>query len=632
MPLSAENLSLVRLAEFCAPAPRRVTARGGLARLPAHVDAGAVLAMLSAPTHVPEALSAWLSVIVSGSPCGSDEIAQQTYTLTIEPHGVCVQAATPAGARHGLATLAQLVRLASATQQLPCGVIEDWPAIARRGVMLDVSRDRVPTMRELLTLVDTLAACKCNHLQLYIEHTFAYSGHETAWQGWSPMTPDELRRLDAFAAARGVEVAANQNCFGHLAHWLRLPAYAHLAETTGDWMFDIWPRSGPFSLCPTEPASLAFVRDLIVQQARCVKGELFNINCDEVYDIAYGRSKLEVERRGRVAVFTEFLRHVAASVREAGKRPMFWADVILTHADKPEHVAELVSLRDFEMTALVWGYEPDTPFESHVRRVHEAGLEAWVCPGTSSWRAITGRTREREANIAAAIDAATAQRARGFLLCEWGDVGHWQQWPVALHAMTQGISAAWAGGLATDRTTHARHVWGREGAGIAAWLQEVGDVDAELREISGGLSRKGLTRLRNATTLFASLHNSADTLREVARDAGEQRTLALWGATLARLRDLGTRFPACSDQLIADELHHTLGLSIFACERALLALDASTAEVGHDGEPLTADSLTAWLDILEANHRRLWLTRSRSGGLENSCRHFATIKRLLTAE
>ena len=176
-------------------------------------------------------------------------------------------------------------------------------------------------------------------------------------------------------------------------------------------MFDIWPRSGPFSLCPTEPASLALVRDLIVQQARCVKGELFNINCDEVYDIAYGRSKLEVERRGRVAVFTEFLRQVAASVREAGKRPMFWADVILTHADKPEHAAELASLREFEMTALVWGYEPDTPFESHVRRVHEAGLEAWVCPGTSSWRAITGRTREREANIAAAIDAAARVEA-----------------------------------------------------------------------------------------------------------------------------------------------------------------------------------------------------------------------------
>lgn len=632
MSLSAESVTLFQLAGSCAPAPRRVTSQAGLCGIPSHVDVTTVLAMLSSPTHTPPALREWLTVTLSGSPCGSDEIAQQTYTLTIEAHGAKVQAATSAGARHGLATLAQLVRLTGAAGHLPCGVIEDWPAIARRGVMLDVSRDRVPTMREMLALVDTLAAFKCNHLQLYIEHTFAYSGHEAAWQGWSPITPDELRRIDAYAHARGVEVAANQNCFGHLAHWLRLPGYAHLAETTGDWMFDIWPRSGPFSLCPTEPASFAFVRDLITQQARCVKGELFNINCDEVYDIAYGRSRLEVERRGRVAVFTEFLRSVAGSVREAGKRPMFWADVILTHADKPEHAAELASLREFDMIALVWGYEPDTPFEAHVRRVHEAGLEAWVCPGTSSWRAITGRTREREANVAAALHAAMSERARGFLLCEWGDVGHWQQWPVALHALTQGAAAAWEGALPGDRTKHARHVWGVDGPAIAAWLQELGDADAGLREIAGGLSRKGLTRLRNATALFASLHNSAGTLRDVAQDAGVERTMALWGQTLASLRDLGTRFPACGDQLIADELRHTLGLSIFSCERALLALHASTAEIGHDGEPLTEDALAAWLDIFKANHRRLWLARSRTGGLENSCKHFATIKRLLTAE
>ena len=632
MELSGENLKLSQLAQQCAPAPRRVTVRDGACMLPTGADAQVIAAMLSAPTHVPALLQGWLTLVISGSPCGSDEIAQQTYTLVVEPSGVRVQAATPAGTRHGLATLAQLVRVCANAGRLPCGVVEDWPAIAKRGVMLDVSRDRVPTMRELYTLIDTLAAFKCNHLQLYIEHTFAYSGHDTAWQGWSPITPDELRRIDAYAGARGVEVVANQNCFGHLAHWLRLPAYTHLAETMGDWMFDIWPRSGPFSLCPTEPASLTFVRDLITQQARCVKGELFNINCDEVYDIAYGRSKLEVERRGRVAVFTEFLRKIAASVRELGKRPMFWADVILTHADKPEHAAELASLREHDMIALVWGYESDTPFAAHVKRVHDAGLEAWVCPGTSSWRAITGRTREREANVTAALHAATSERARGFLLCEWGDVGHWQQWPIALHAITQGIAAAWAGELSADRTVHARHVWGEEGPAIAAWLQAIGDVDAGLREVAGGFSRKGLTRLRNATVLFASLHNSAGTVRDVARDAGEERTRELWQDALAKLRELGANVPACSDQLIADELRHTLGLSILSCERALMALHAPTSQIAHAGEPLTEETLIAWLGIFEENHRRLWLARSRSGGLENSCKHFATIKRLLMAE
>ena len=37
--------------------------------------------------------------------------------------------------------------------------------------MLDISRDKVPTMATLFHLIDRLAGWKINQLQLYIEHT-----------------------------------------------------------------------------------------------------------------------------------------------------------------------------------------------------------------------------------------------------------------------------------------------------------------------------------------------------------------------------------------------------------------------------------------------------------------------------
>ena len=55
--------------------------------------------------------------------------------------------------------------------------------------MLDISRDKVPTMPTLFALVDRLAEWKINQLQLYIEHTFAYRGHEEVWRNADPMTP-----------------------------------------------------------------------------------------------------------------------------------------------------------------------------------------------------------------------------------------------------------------------------------------------------------------------------------------------------------------------------------------------------------------------------------------------------------
>ena len=50
---------------------------------------------------------------------------------------------------------------------------------AVRSYMLDISRDKVPTMGTLKQLVDILARFDYNQFQLYTEHTFAYSATRT---------------------------------------------------------------------------------------------------------------------------------------------------------------------------------------------------------------------------------------------------------------------------------------------------------------------------------------------------------------------------------------------------------------------------------------------------------------------
>ena len=39
---------------------------------------------------------------------------------------------------------------------MPVGTVRDWPDLAQRGVMVDVSRDKVPTMETLRDLIDWL--------------------------------------------------------------------------------------------------------------------------------------------------------------------------------------------------------------------------------------------------------------------------------------------------------------------------------------------------------------------------------------------------------------------------------------------------------------------------------------------
>lgn len=555
--------------------------------------------------------------------CAHDAaLAPEGYSLRIAPppargparHSATLRASTAAGMRHGLRTVAQLLRQYGAN--IPCIRVEDEPAFAVRGVMLDVSRDRIPTMAQLRETVDLLASLKINHLQLYTEHTFAYAGHEEAWRGWSPITPGEARQLDAWCRARGIELAANQNCFGHLSSWLKHPEYAPLAETHGDWVFEnaheSFPRSGPFSLCPIDPGSIALIDDLLGRLLPCFTSPLVNIGCDETFDVGFGRSKEAVQERGRAAVYFEFVRKIAAVCSRLGKRPMFWADIALSH---PESLA----LMPEGMIGLAWGYEPDAPFAEWCRAVRSAGREVWVCPGTSSWRSIIGRTSERRANLRAAAGDGARGGASGFLVTDWGDTGHHQQWPVALAGIAEAADAAWTAdhGRGYDAAAAGLHAFGDSTGETGRWLDRLGDVDAEMRRIGGRVAEgQAATHLRNSSVFFNDLHlpigpGGDDKLRR-----GILGTPAsMWHEAFARLESLAAERPAGGGALVAQELDHTLEGARVACDRALWRRERRGS----------ARELASRIQSLIAEHRRLWLLRCREGGLDNSCRHYQKI-------
>lgn len=537
--------------------------------------------------------------------CGAEAIEAQSYTLRIDQDErneltVHVSARTTAACRYARATFAQL--LDACPTALPRAIINDAPAFARRGVMLDVSRCRIPTMAEFHQIIDRLAMLKCNHLQLYTEHTFAYSQHEPVWRGWSPLTAAEIIRLDAFCESRGIELIANQNCFGHLKNWLEHPDYRHLAETHGDWMFDVWPRSGPFSLCPTDPASLRFVEGLLSELLPNFRAPWVNIGCDETYDIAYGRSKDAVADRGRGVVFAEFVSKIADAARTNGARTMLWGDIALSHP-------ECLSLLPSDSALLAWSYEPDAAFGKWCRTIHDSGREAWVCPGTSSWCSITGRTTERTANIQLAAAEGIANNAEGFLICDWGDSGHWQQWPIAMLGIAHGLHAAWSGITPFDARAASLHAIGDTTQSAGPWLEQLGNADEHLRACCLGLSRPGMSgRLRNQTALFADLKLSF-------LDRADVGTAHEWRTAHESLLALAASRPRTSSTLLNDELAHTANLSVLASARGL----RRRGGLSHSG--WSQENARAW-HAAKSEHTRLWHIRSRSGGLAQSTAFF----------
>jgi hypothetical protein len=507
------------------------------------------------------------------------------YRLEIGGTTFCrITARTRTGLRWGLATLAQIVGQCGA--RAPKLTIDDAPLFPIRGAMLDISRDRVPTMASLFDLVRKLGSWKINHLELYTEHTFAYRGHEAVWGASSPITPEEMRELDRFSAAHGVTLTANQNCLGHVERWLKIPGYEHLGERRSGWLvFGHW-YVDQNTLIPNDPAALAFVKDLLDQLIPCCSGEYVHIGCDEPWDLGTGASKDAVAKHGFHGVYTRHVSTVAEYVRAHGKRPVYWSDA--EHA-KPE----IAALLPADIVPLVWGYGPETEFAKRGRLFRDRGLETWVAPGTNNWGSYTSRSFERRGNLARAAREGAEIGCTGYLNTEWGDAGHRQQWPLTLAGLADGAQSSWRGDVPFDDDAMGLHAFGV--AKLGKWLVDLGDVDRPLRE-------KG-------SNTFAESHITVF-------DPSQPGELALWKTAGERFAELESSLPV-AEGLLAEECRHAARMARWACDRAVM----------RRGKPQLDErkGFASRLAELLAEHRRLWLKRSRYGGLEQSSDHYRKV-------
>ena len=524
-------------------------------------------------------------------------IPGQGYRMRIAEDGIDLVAGDTAGAFYGVMTLVQMLRHCEGA--LPAGEIEDSPDFPSRGVMLDISRSKVPTMETLFDLIDMFAGWKINHLELYTEHTFAYENHREVWAQASPMTGEEILRLDAYCRERFIELVPNQNSFGHMHHWLELPRYNHLAECPDGFELT-WGghtrQMPPFSLNPTDRRSVEFMGELFSELLPHFSSEKFNVGCDETWDVGRGRSARAVEEKAVGRVYLDYLLGIYDLVKRHGRTMHFWGDIIIQH---PDLVPELPK----DAVVLEWGYEADHPFDEHGAEFARSGMPFFVCPGTSSWNTIAGRTSNCLGNVRNATENGLRHGASGVLNTDWGDNDHTQYLPVSYLGFAAGAALPWCHETNRDEDfisaldLHAFHDTARV---MGTLSHDLGKA----HELAGPAPH-------NSTVLFHLLTQAPDdpppegVTVESLREAGERISSViepLEGARMDR-EDAG---------ITRDEFANAARMMLHACERGTAMLDGTIDSTEK------RDELASQMRTILGEHRRLWSARNRVGGLQDS--------------
>lgn len=519
------------------------------------------------------------------------DLPPQGYALTISADGVRLDAADDEGAFYGRMTLRQLARLHDGA--LPVGTLRDWPDLVERGVMLDVSRDKVPTMPTLYALVDRLAEWKINHVELYAEHTFAYADHEVVWKDASPFTAAEIDALDEYCRDRHIALVPNQNCLGHMNRWLSHAPYQGLAMDPDGYVM-MGMRRPPSTIEPTNPGSLALVQSLLHELLPHFSDARFvNLGLDEPWEMP----------ADRIDDYLDWVRTLRALPELDGREIVIWGDILAGHPDRLGELPDGVIVCE-------WGYDAEHPWDTRLGALAAAGIPRWVAPGTSSWLTILGRTTNMRADIAEAIDAAVAHGATGMLNTDWGDNGHLQYPAVSDPGLAFGAAMSWC--AATNRSIDlsaalSMHCYDDPSGELGAIVLGLGDVYLRLEP-----------QVWNVATMvlplyFPQLDVGRGPLAGAAADqyAAIEADLDAYAARLDRVRS--ARPDAA---LMVDEVRNGIALVGVLCAdaRARLAVGGALAKV----DDAVRGDLAEQLRPVITEHERLWHARNRPGGLRES--------------
>ncbi|MFD2875302.1 glycoside hydrolase family 20 zincin-like fold domain-containing protein [Paenibacillus rhizoplanae] len=540
-------------------------------------------------------------------------LTEGAYELHINEEGITAAYGSAQGAYYAATTLKQLLEQFGRT--LPYLHIRDQPDFAARGLMLDISRNKnsqagnaVPDHRsDGRSEAQSVAA-------IYRRSSICLRVlPPQVWELESPITGDEILLLDAYCRERYIELVPNQNSFGHMEGWLTRPEFNHLAEAPEGFMLpehmynsDLYPGGlfmHPGTFDTEDPEVLKLLDTMYDDLLPYFTSNLVNVGCDETYEVGLGKkTRPWLRQPERENSICPSCKRFMAWSSSAAKTMQFWGDIIIQH---PELIPRLPK----DIIAMEWGYGDTHPFEADTLKFREAEIPFYVCPGTSSWNSLTGRTDNMLANLRNAAVHGKRNGAIGYLITDWGDFGHWQHLPVSYAGFVYGAALAWNvdGNLETDVIPYLNHSIFQDRSGLIGQL---------LLDLGNYYKLESGTSHPNDTEMSMLLRSELDNALLAAKLSGEQlQQLEQYiGSIEVRLGQLALE---CNDAgLVVEEISNGIHFVRHAVQ--LTRLKQQLAGRDPQLEAPQVQALMQDLDLLLHQYRQLWTRRNRPGGLERS--------------
>ncbi|RUS72323.1 hypothetical protein EGW08_019915 [Elysia chlorotica] len=310
------------------------------------------------------------------------------YRLTITPRQMKVVCGDLDSLSSAICTILQLLSLYKSKTfvVVPTLLIDDWPTLPHRGVLMDVSQGRIPTIDNLEEYLDTISLLKMNKIYLY---TRFQSNLPPQWQ--CPYSSNEVLRISEFCQKRRMQLIP----VVEVGPRVQFEDLAKLYSVFQDFLacfenadfVSAGPRLSSFILGQTEEDGPG-ISD-IQRYLPILSHQTLQLCGYPLHDLS-----------------TAFLQHLPPSL------------VFNEYAVKSDH-----------------------DYTKFCTPLAELGMTYFVCPGTAAWNSLAGCPEAAISNIFSA--ATTSEGVLGLVVCDWTGKGHLNHQPFSWPGIMAAAGLGW---------------------------------------------------------------------------------------------------------------------------------------------------------------------------------------------
>lgn len=278
------------------------------------------------------------------------------------------------------------------------------------GMMLDCSRNSVPRVSYLKSLIRQFATMGHTWLMLYMEDVYEVPEQPYFGAYRGRYSHDELRELDAYAEDLGIELVP---CIQTLAHLNQFMEWEHITRQYGD-IDDI--------LNVGRPETLTLIEQMIQSLRQCFKTDKIHIGMDEAYNLGRGTYLDEQGLKPKVEILHSHLENVLQICHKYQFNPIMWDDMFFSKYSKVESENYQIPSG---VQLMYWDYYR-TDYDEYDQRFKERQAitdDLAFAGGAWRWTGVIPHHSKTLYTTLPALEAAKKYGVKDLLATCWGDEG-----------------------------------------------------------------------------------------------------------------------------------------------------------------------------------------------------------------